>query len=97
MSVEIGDGEGEGTLWVVPVLRSTSVKIERGEIAGREIAYHNVARRLVPAGMWSGRAQRIGLPKDGLMPPETTACVALLQRGKAGEIIGCASWGDIGA
>jgi hypothetical protein len=97
MAVEIGDGEGEGTLWVIPLLRSTLVKIERGEIAGNEIAYHNVVRRLVPAGMWSGKAQRFGLPKDGLMPPDTTACVALLQKGKAGEIIGCASWGSIGA
>ncbi len=95
--IDIGEGEGDATLWVMPVLAKTSVKIERGEIAGREINYHNVVRRLLPAGMWNGTAQRVALPKDGLMPPESTACVALLQSGKVGTVLGCASWGHIGA
>ena len=93
--VEIGEGQGDATLWVMPLLGKTSVKIEKGEIAGREVLYHNVVRRLVPAGMWSGKAQRIALPKDGVVTPECTACVALLQQGKVGAVLGCAAWGDI--
>jgi hypothetical protein len=93
--VEIGEGQGDATLWVMPLLGKTSVRIEKGEIAGREVLYHNVVRRLVPAGMWSGKAQRIALPKDGVVTPECTACVALLQQGKVGAVLGCAAWGDI--
>ena len=95
--IEIGEGEGDGTLWVMPVQAHATVKIERGEIAGREIHYNNVVRRLLPAGMWNGKAQRIPLPKDGLMPLGSTACVALLQRGKVGGVLGCASWGNVAA
>lgn len=83
----------EGTLWVMPILERTSVKIEKGEMAGREITYVNVVRKLVPAAMWKGEATRIALPKDGLMTPDATGCVALLQTGKAGPILGCAAWG----
>jgi hypothetical protein len=95
--VEIAAGKGpvEATLWVMPVMEHTSVKIEKGEMAGEEIAYTNVVRKIVPAGMWQGEAQRIVLPKDGLMPKGATACVALLQIGKVGPILGCACWGSL--
>lgn len=95
--IELGDSETavDATLWVMPVMMKAAVKIERGEIAGREITYHNVVRKLVPAGMWNGQAQRITLPKEGIMPADCSSCVALLQKGKVGPILGCASWGDI--
>jgi hypothetical protein len=95
--IELGESENaiDATLWVMPILTKTIVKIEKGEIAGREVTYHNVVRKLVPAGMWNGKAQRITLPKDGLMPSDCTACVALLQTGKVGPVLGCARWGDI--
>lgn len=97
MVIEIGAGEAEqeATLWVMPVMERASVKIEKGEMAGREASYVNVVRKLVPAGMWTGEATRITLPKEGLMPPGTTACVALLQQGKLGPVLGCACWGSI--
>ena len=99
--IDIGAGPGAGvagaTLWVMPIVGRTSVKIKKGEIAGREITYHNVVRRIVPAAMWSGKADRISLPKDGLLPPDCTACVALLQRDKVGPVLGCASWGMTGS
>lgn len=95
--VEIAAGKRpvEATLWVMPVMEHTTVKIEKGEMAGEEISYTNVVRKIVPAGMWQGDAQRIVLPKDGLMPKGATACVALLQTGKVGPILGCACWGSL--
>lgn len=93
--IEIGEGEGDATLWLMPILSHASVKIDRGEMAGRVIDYHNIVRDVFPAAMWSGKKQHVVLPKDGLMPPDGTACVALLQRGKVGPILGCASWGNI--
>jgi hypothetical protein len=97
--VDIGQAEGigEATLWILPILGEISVKIERGEMAGQEITYHNVVRRVVPAGMWSGKATRISLPKAGIMPEDSTACAALLQIGKVGKILGAATWGSTGA
>lgn len=95
VAIDIG-GSGEtasrGTLWVMPLLTETTVKILRGEIAGQDITYHNVVRRLVPAGMWNGDANRIVLPRESLLPPDCSACVALLQQGKAGRILGAARW-----
>jgi hypothetical protein len=97
--IDIGAGSGAtaATLWVMPVIGRVAVKIEKGEIAGREMIYHNVVRRLVPAGLWSGKPDRISLPKDGLLPRDSTACVALLQENKVGPVLGCASWGTIGS
>jgi hypothetical protein len=85
----------EATLWVMPILDQVSVKIEKGEMAGREVVYVNVVRKLVPAAMWTGAATRVALPKDGLLTPDATGCVALLQKGKLGPILGCAAWGRV--
>ena len=86
--IETADGEAdEATLWVMPILDQVSVKIERGEMAGREVVYVNVVRKLVPAAMWTGPATRVALPKDGLLTPDATGCVALLQKGKLGTYV----------
>lgn len=90
-----GGAPEDATLWVMPVTSHAKVKIERGEMAGHEIGYTNVVRRLVPAGMWTGSAARIVLPREGLMPPGASACVALLQKGHVGPILGCACWGSV--
>ena len=42
---------------------SVSVEIKKGENAGSTIDYHNVVRKMVPAGMWHGEAAKIVLPK----------------------------------
>lgn len=95
--VDAGAGavNGEATLWILPVLDRISVKIGKGEIAGQEITYTNVVRELLPAGMWSGKPVRLSLPKDSVMPEGCTACVALLQEGKIGRMLGAASWGTL--
>lgn len=97
MVIDIGAGPAgqEATLWVMPVMEQARVKIEKGEMAGHEISYNNVVRKLVPAGVWKGEAAQIVLPKEGLMPPGATACVALLQQGKAGPVLGCGCWGSL--
>ncbi len=89
-----GDGEapGEATLWLMPYLGEARVAIERGENSGAEIAYNNVVRKMIPAATWTGKASRMALPKDGLMPPDCTSCVAMLQEGKLGRVLGAAKW-----
>ncbi|MCA3562689.1 MAG: DUF1223 domain-containing protein [Aestuariivirga sp.] len=92
---EAGVGQGEATLWVMPILDRISVKIEKGEMAGREVSYTNVVRKLAPAAMWTGAATQVSLPKDGLLTPDATGCVALLQTGKVGPVLGAAAWGRV--
>ena len=93
--IDVGAGRGEATLWVMPILDHVSVRIEKGEMAGREVSYANVVRRLVPAGMWTGAAMKVSLPKDGLLTPDATGLVALLQQGKVGAVMGVAAWGRV--
>lgn len=97
--IEIGTASAavQSTLWLMPLAPEVSVKILKGEIAGKEITYHNVVRGLVPAGMWSGEAKTLTLPKDGVLRPDCKGCVAVLQQGKAGPILGSAQWGEVSA
>jgi hypothetical protein len=92
----LGAGAGsEATLWIMPILDRVSVKIEKGEMAGREVTYTNVVRKLVPAAMWTGAAAKVSLPRDGLLTPDATGCIALLQKGKVGPVLGVAAWGRV--
>jgi hypothetical protein len=101
MEVTITLGEGaaipEATLWLMTVAPHVDVKIERGENTGSTITYSNVVRKLVPAGMWNGTSSTIKLPRKGIFSPDCKSCIAVLQRGKVGPVLGLASWGDISA
>ena len=92
-----GNGEAvdDATLWVMPILSEATVKIERGENAGNNIIYNNVVRKLVPAGMWNGSPSHYALPRDGVLPQDCTTCVALLQQGKVGRVLGAAVWDSL--
>lgn len=90
--VEIGAAPSEdlrrnATIWVATVVPQAVVDIERGENAGRTIAYTNVVRKIVPAGMWHGQATGLSLPRPAIMA-EGTFCVALLQADGTGPILG---------
>jgi hypothetical protein len=90
IKVEVGQGKAidEATLWLMAVAPEISVQVERGENAGKSITYHNVVRNLVPAGMWKGDATSFSLPRKALMTAGCKACVAVLQRGYVGEVLG---------
>jgi hypothetical protein len=108
MSVSVGSDEivvdlgaapskPDCTVWLMSIAPRIAVKIERGENSGRDVVYHNVARKIVPAGTWKGFAETLRLPKNGIMTPGCTACVALLQDGNVGPIEAAASWGSFSA
>jgi hypothetical protein len=90
-----GDGGAEATLWVMAIAPEVVVKIERGENSGSTVTYYNVVRKLVPAGMWDGSAATLRLPRKGIMMPDCKACIAVLQKGKVGPVLGLAKWGSI--
>jgi len=99
LAVEIGPSSPapEATLWLMPIVPQVMMKIPKGENTGKEIAYYNVVRALVPAGMWNGEAKTLSLPKDAVLRPDCKGCVALLQPGKAGPILGSGHWGEVTA
>lgn len=78
----------KATVWVMITSPKIDVPVERGENRGKKITYYNVVRQMVPAGMWDGKALRITLPKDGLGLQGKRGCVALLQLGTVGKVIG---------
>jgi hypothetical protein len=90
------DNMPEGTVWLMSVAPEISVKIDRGENAGNEITYYNVVRKLLPAGMWKGEALTLRLPKSSILGRDCKGCVALLQTGDVGPVIGAATWGQVG-
>jgi hypothetical protein len=87
----------DATVWFMSIAPRIAVKIERGENSGRDILYHNVVRKLVPAGTWHGKPVTLTLPKDDLMARCCKGCVALLQTRSVGPVIGCATWGTVTA
>ena len=97
VAIDVGQAvsPAETTFWLLPVTTATKVKILKGEIAGQEISYRNVVRKIIPAGMWHGEAQRFALPHDAVFTADVDAAVVLLQEDKVGAILGCATWGAI--
>lgn len=92
--VRLGDGPAieEATVWLMAIAPAISVKIERGENSGSNITYHNVVRNLTPAGMWTGKSATLTLPRKGIMLADCKSCIAVLQKGKVGPVLGLARW-----
>jgi hypothetical protein len=82
--------DGEATLWLMAVDPLVTQKIERGENSGKDVTYVNVVRNLVPAAMWKGEAYKGSWMRDVVMPKSSKFCIAVLQQGKAGPVLGIA-------
>jgi hypothetical protein len=79
----------EATVWVIAVVPEVVIEIQRGENAGRTVAYSNVVRKIIPVGMWHGEALSLMLPKAAILS-NGTVCAALLQFDGTGPILGAA-------
>jgi hypothetical protein len=95
IDIPAGPASGESTLWVMAVMDAATVAIKKGENAGSSVTYTNVVRRMTPASMWKGEANHVVLPKAGVVSEGCTSWVALLQKGKAGPVIGAAAGGSL--
>ncbi len=85
----------EATIWLAMVERVVEVKIQRGENRGKTIKYYNVVREMNPVGMWSGKPASITLPRDVIATKKNTLCAVFLQVGRAGPIVGAASYAGL--
>jgi hypothetical protein len=80
----------EATVWLVKFTPRVEVSIERGENAGRTIAYHNVVRDFRQVGSWMGEAKSARMTREALAGCTPGTCAVLLQQGGTGSILGAA-------
>jgi hypothetical protein len=86
----------KAAVWLVPVARTATVAIARGENSGRSIAYSNVALGMVRLGDWSGQAASFKVTPEQLQAKVGTALadsfVILVQADgkKSGRMLGAA-------
>lgn len=70
-----------GDVWLCLVKRDALVKIAKGENRGREITYHNVVRRWVKVGTWSGEEKSWTVPRGDFARDNPDAVAVLVQSG----------------
>jgi hypothetical protein len=75
--------EERAEVWVCPVSKAVPVTIGRGENSGRTVTYHNVVRRWVKLGEWSGKPESWSLKLADFGGRDIDHAAVLLQRGAA--------------
>lgn len=65
VALPAGEG-GSAEVWLCPVTDKAPVTIGRGENRGRTVTYHNVVRRWVKLGVWTGKAETFSMPLSEL-------------------------------
>lgn len=93
--IRVGPGKAKprkpATIYVAAVSPSVTVRIKRGENHGRKITYHNVVRRMIPVGMWSGEATTIRLRRQDVLSGGGKRSAVIVQSANAGAIL-AADW-----
>jgi len=96
LTVKVRAAESEnpgGEVWLCPLTKSVPVAIGRGENHGRTIIYHNVVRRWVKLGDWSGTDATWSVPMSEIKSDDIDAAAVMVQEGshdKPGIILGAA-------
>jgi len=96
LTVQLGQAakaELAGEVWLCPLEQAVRVAIGRGENSGRTITYHNVARRWLKLGDWTGAASTFSVPTADILTNGIDAAAVMVQEGtseKPGIILGAA-------
>jgi hypothetical protein len=96
LNVNVESAENEhsaGEVWLCPLAKAVPVVIERGENRGHTIIYHNVVRRWVKLGDWTGTPSTWNVPISDVKTDDVDAAVVMVQEGshdKPGIILGAA-------
>jgi hypothetical protein len=83
----------QAEVWICGVSREVYVNVGRGENRGREIGYHNVVRRWLKVGDWTGRAGVWSVPLENIRGDDVDSAVVYVQDGtrdKPGIMFGAA-------
>jgi hypothetical protein len=75
----------EAEVWLCGVSKTATVAIARGENKGRTVTYHNVVRRWLKLGDWTGKAHSWSVPMQALKGDEIDRAAILVQTGTTEE------------
>lgn len=75
------DGQGQGEVWLLPLINKIPVAIERGENKGHTISYRNVVRRWMKLGEWVGKAEVYTLSLKEFQNGEIDSVAVMVQKG----------------
>lgn len=94
-SVEVAEGSGgPAGVFVIRVVHTSTVHIQRGENAGRSVTYTNVVRAIDKLGDWTGQSATFDMPAAA---PHGEGYVFLVQKGTPehpGAILAAAKSGE---
>jgi hypothetical protein len=95
VSAQAGKNEGApADVWLCPLSKAVEVAIGRGENTGRTVTYHNVVRRWLKIGTWSGKPETWNVPLADLSGEDIDSVAVIVQAGKAsapGPMLGAAT------
>lgn len=90
LSLRVGEGAGDATIWLVGYDTAKEVKIGRGELRGRTQAYHNVVRSLKHIGNWMGEEIKLTFASDEMSGVKCDNYAILIQQDTTGPILAAA-------
>jgi hypothetical protein len=73
--------DNKGEVWLCPITRNADVAIAKGENSGNTVTYHNVVRRWIKLGDWTGAARTFTVPKQDVTAVGGDAVAVVLQSG----------------
>ena len=71
----------KGEIWLCPITKNVPVEIGRGENSGNTITYHNVVRRWVKLGDWTGMARTFTIPLRDMTAVGADSVAVVVQAG----------------
>jgi hypothetical protein len=77
------DQASQAEVWLCPLSKTVPVEIARGENKGRSIVYHNVVRRWIKVGNWTGIAADWKVPLTEFRTPAVDQVAVVVQSGTA--------------
>jgi hypothetical protein len=96
LTVKVDSAENEhaaGEIWLCPLAKAVQVAVGRGENRGRTLTYHNVVRRWLKLGDWSGTTATFNVLLSDIKADDIDAVAVMVQEGthdKPGAILGAA-------
>jgi hypothetical protein len=88
-----GDKRVGGEVWLCPLARAVQVAIGRGENGGRTVTYHNVVRRWLKLGDFTGTVASWSIPISEIETGGIDGAALIVQEGtreKPGIVLGSA-------